>query len=69
MRQRLRDPVNKARYKRRSATIEPVIAHLKDHLGLHRFSRRSIAAVTAELHLTAAVVNLNRLHNAGLSTN
>ena len=68
MRQRLRDPVNKTRYKRRSATVEPVIAHLKDHLGLHRFSRRGIAAVTAELNLTAAVVNLNRLHKAGLST-
>jgi hypothetical protein len=62
MRHRLRTPEGIASYKRRGATIEPVNAHLKDQTGLRRFSRRGLAAVTAELHLAAAVVNLLKLH-------
>jgi hypothetical protein len=68
MRHRLKNPANAAIYKRRSATVEPVIAHLKDQIGLRRFARRGLQAITAELHLAAAVVNLNRLHQAALST-
>jgi transposase len=68
MRHRLRDPANADVYKRRSATVEPVIAHLKDQIGLRRFARRGLQAVTAELHLAAAAVNLNRLHQAALAT-
>lgn len=64
MRHRLRDPDNAQRYKRRSATVEPTIAHLKDLVGLRRFSRRGLQAVTAELNLAAAVINLRRLHAA-----
>lgn len=64
MRHRLRDPGTAKHYKRRSATVEPVIAHLKDCTGLRRFSRRGLQAVTAELHLAAAVVNLGRLRAA-----
>ncbi|MGV0741224.1 transposase [Mycolicibacterium sp. XJ870] len=63
MRHRLRNPANAERYKRRGATVEPVFAHLKDQIKLRRFSRRGLAAVTAELHLAAAVINLLRLHN------
>ena len=62
MRHRLRDPESAERYKRRSATVEPVIAHLKDQTKLRRFARRGIQAATAELNLAAAVVNLRRLH-------
>lgn len=62
MRHRLRDPDNAERYKRRGATVEPVIAHLKDQTGLRRFARRGIQAATAELNLAAAVINLTRLH-------
>ncbi|WP_441964846.1 transposase [Mycolicibacterium houstonense] len=68
MRHRLRNPANAERYKRRSATVEPVFGHLKDQIKLRRFSRRGLAAVTAELHLAAAVVNLLRLHNAQPAT-
>jgi transposase len=68
MRHRLKNPDNAAAYKRRSATVEPVIAHLKDQIGLRRFARRGLQAITAELHLAAAVVNLNRLHHAALTT-
>ena len=68
MRHRLRDPDNAERYKRRSATVEPVIAHLKDQTKLRRFARRGIQAATAELNLAAAVVNLRRLHQTRPAT-
>ncbi|MFI5627771.1 transposase [Nocardioides sp. NPDC051685] len=68
MRHRMRDPENAERYKRRSATVEPVIAHLKDQTKLRRFARRGIQAATAELNLAAAVINLRRLHQTGLAT-
>ena len=64
MRHTLRDPDQAQRYKRRSATVEPVIGHLKDRIGLRRYARRGLAAVTAELHLAAAALNLTRLHHA-----
>lgn len=64
MRHTLRDPEQAQRYKRRSATVEPVIGHLKDRIGLRRYARRGLAAVTAELHLAAAALNLTRLHAA-----
>lgn len=62
MRHRLRTPAGIAAYKRRGATSEPVNAHLKDQIGLRRFSRRGLSAVIAELNLAAAVVNLLKLH-------
>jgi len=68
MRQRLREPDNAQLYKRRSATVEPVIAHLKDQTRLRRFARRGLRAATAELNLAAAVINLTRLHTANLAT-
>ncbi len=68
MRHRMRNPDNAERYKRRGATVEPVFAHLKDQIKLRRFSRRGLAAVTAELNLAAAVINLLRLHNAQPAT-
>ena len=64
MRHTLRDPDQAQRYKRRSATVEPVIGHLKDRIGLRRYARRGLTAVTAELHLAAAALNLTRLHHA-----
>ena len=57
-----------AAYRRRGATVEPVIGHLKDRIGLRRFSRRGLRAAAAELHLAAAMVNLTRLHNTRLAT-
>lgn len=64
MRHTLKDPAQARRYKRRSATVEPVIGHLKDRIGLRRYARRGLAAVTAELHLAATALNLTRLHAA-----
>ena len=68
MRHRLRDPANAALYKRRSATVEPVIGHLKDSAGLRRFARRGLDAAKAELHLAAAALNLSHLYRLGLVT-
>ena len=64
MRHRLRNPDQLQRYRRRSATVEPVIGQLKDRTGLRRFARRGLQAVTAELHLAAAALNLTHLHHA-----
>lgn len=63
MRHTLRNPDQAKRYKRRSATVEPVIGHLKDRIGLRRYARRGLTAVTAELHLAAAALNITRLHH------
>lgn len=64
MRHKMRQPEHAETYKRRSATVEPVIGHLKDRIGLRRFARRGLQAVEAELHLAAAVLNLTRLRQA-----
>ncbi|MFC9693017.1 transposase, partial [Kribbella sp. NPDC056951] len=63
MRHRIRTPEGHTTYKRRSATVETVIAHLKDQTGLRRFSRRGLAAAASELNLAATVVNLLKLRN------
>jgi transposase len=67
MRHKLRQPDNAEQYKRRSATVEPVIGHLKDRIGLRRYARRGLQAVSAELHLAAAVLNLTRLHHGAVT--
>lgn len=64
MRHRLRQPENARLYKRRSATVEPLNAHIKDQTRLRRFARRGLTAATAELNLAAAAINLTRLHRA-----
>jgi transposase len=63
MRHRLRTPEGVKTYKRRGATVEPINAHLKDQVGLRRFSRRGLKAAASELHLAAAVVNLLKLQS------
>jgi hypothetical protein len=63
MQHRIRTPEGHTTYKRRSATVETVIAHLKDQTGLRRFSRRGLAAATSELNLAATVINLLKLRN------
>ena len=64
MRHRLRQPENARLYKRRSATVEPLNAHIKDQARLRRFARRGLTAALAELNLAAAAINLTRLHRA-----
>lgn len=68
MRHRIRTPDGLATYKRRGSIVEPVNAHLKDQVGLRRFSRRGLTAATSELNLAAAVVNLLKLHRHQAAT-
>ena len=67
MRHKMRQPENAQQYKRRSATVEPVIGQLKDRIGLRRFARRGLEPVSAELHLAAAVLNLTKLHRVAVA--
>jgi len=57
---RLRTPAGISTYKRRGATVEPTIGHLKQILD--RFSRRGLTAAASELSLAASVTNLLKLH-------
>ena len=51
-----------ALYTRRGATVEPGIGNFKKLLD--RFSRRGLAAVTSEVHLTATAFNLLKIYRA-----
>lgn len=62
---RLRTPDGIATYKRRAVTVEPVNGHLKDRIGLRRFSLRGKEKAQAELTLAAATANLLKLHRHG----
>ena len=55
------DSPDRKTYSRRQATVEPVIGHLKDRIGLRRFSRRGIQAARNELALAALAHNIRRL--------
>lgn len=66
MRHRLRTAEGHELYKRRSATVETVIAHLKDQTALRRFARRGLTAAAAELDLAATAINIRRWHSAQL---
>jgi transposase len=68
MRHRLRTPHGATAYKQRGATVETVNAHIKDIIGLRRFSMRGLTACTAELNLTAATANLLKLHGSLATT-
>ena len=61
----LADPDNKAAYARRSATVEPRNADLKDRRGLRRLAGRGLEAAGAEVSFAAFVTNLLRLNKTG----
>ncbi len=67
MAHRLRSQDGLRIYRRRGVTVEPVNAHLKDRIGLRRFSRRGLAAAASELELAATVANLLKLHRTQLA--
>lgn len=48
-------------YKRRGATVEPVIGHLKERIGFTRFSGRGKQAAEQELAFAATCLNIRRL--------
>jgi transposase len=55
-------------YRQRSGTVEPGNAWLKDRRGLRHFLRRGLTAAISELRLAAAVTNLLRLRQLGITT-
>lgn len=65
MLERFRDPEARQRYKRRGATVEPVIGQLKDVLGVRRFHHRGLPTCRTELRLMAVAYNLRRMWNLG----
>lgn len=67
MAEKLKDPKNRVIYKRRSATIETINAHIKDGRGMRQFTVRGKAAVNAQLLLAAMATNLTRLFNYGIA--
>jgi transposase len=63
MRERLREPHQRARYRRRQAIVEPVFGQIKNRI-TDRFRLRGLAAVRSELTLIATAHNLLKLHAA-----
>jgi hypothetical protein len=63
MRHRLAQPEQRARYRRRSATAEPVFGQIKTRIA-DRFRLRGFDNVRAELNLIATAHNLRKLHTA-----
>ena len=61
MRRKLRDPVGRAIYQRRKATVEPVIGVLKEQRGMRRFRLRGLVQVGIELALASTAYNLTRM--------
>jgi hypothetical protein len=65
MAHRLRTASGSALYRRRGATVEPVIGNLKTIL--NRFARRGLDAAASELHLAALAHNLLKIHRAAIA--
>lgn len=64
---KLAEPDNTARYKKRQHAIETVFGNIKGNLGYRRFARRSLAAVNSEWRLMCTGHNLLKLHQAQLA--
>ncbi len=62
MQRKLRTKRERAIYRRRSASVEPVFGQMKDRQGADRFSMRGLERCRGEWHLDAAVHNLRKLH-------
>jgi transposase len=61
MRERLRSPRGKIRYRRRQALVEPVIGVLKEQRGMRRVRLRGLSKVSGEIALACTAFNLTRL--------
>jgi hypothetical protein len=61
MRQRLRSPAGKIRYRRRQALVEPVFGVLKEQRGMRRMRLRGLNKVGAEIAWACTAFNLTRM--------
>jgi hypothetical protein len=68
MRRVLQTERAQATYRKRMATVEPVIGQMKFNRGFTRFQRRGRSAVRSEWRLAAATHNLLKLHGHRLAT-
>jgi transposase len=59
-RQRMRDPVARADYRRRKAVVEPVFGVLKQQRNLRQFRCRGLQAVSTEWTLATTAYNITR---------
>jgi hypothetical protein len=62
MRRVLATERGRAIYRRRMATVEPMIGQMKFNRGFTRFQRRGRSAVRSQWRLAAATHNLLKLH-------
>lgn len=60
LRQKMEEPENRQRYRKRQGMVEPVFSHLKCRQGLRRFRRKGLKAVRCEFALHAMAYNLSR---------
>lgn len=67
MREKLSQADNRASYRRRQQTVEPVFGIMKQALGFRQFLLRGHAKVTGEWQLLALAYNCKRLHNLQLA--
>ena len=61
MEEKLADPGNQDRYRKRQSSIEPVFGNIKANRGYRRFARRALTAVNSEWRLICATHNLLKL--------
>jgi len=62
MDRKLRTKHGRERYRRRGASVEPVLGQMKDRQGARRFSMRGLDRCRGEWNLHATVHNLRKLH-------
>lgn len=62
MQEKLSQPENLERYRKRAWMVEGVFAHTKSHRGYRRFLRRGIVAVDAEWKLIHLAANIRKAH-------
>lgn len=63
MDRKLRTRHGRDRYRRRSASVEPVFGQMKDHQDARHFSMRGLPRCRGEWNLQSAVHNLRKLHS------
>jgi hypothetical protein len=61
MRAKLDNPEGRQKYRKRQATVEPVIGHIKCILGFRQFLLRGLDKVQGEFRLMASVHNLRKI--------
>jgi Transposase DDE domain len=66
-RQRMRDPVAQADYKRRKAIVEPVFGILKQQRNLRQFRCRGLEAVSTEWSLASTAFHVTRMFKRTLA--